>query len=68
MHCRKARAQPGVLSLDPEVRKGTPANDFTYYIRHNEEPLKRAVFYLANKVGSYRKMTISEVWLILWNT
>jgi zinc protease len=27
-------------------------NGFTYYIRHNEEPKNRVVFYLANKVGS----------------
>src|SRR3569623_185383 len=40
------------LPLDPAVRAGKLANGFTYYIRHNEEPKNRVVFYLANKVGS----------------
>lgn len=40
------------LPLDPAVRTGKLPNGFTYYIRHNEEPKKRVVFYLANKVGS----------------
>jgi len=44
------RAQ--VLPLDPAVRTGKLPNGFTYYIRHNEEPKNRVIFYLANKVGS----------------
>jgi len=40
------------LPLDPAVRTGQLPNGFTYYIRHNEEPKNRVVFYLANKVGS----------------
>ncbi|PJJ85027.1 M16 family metallopeptidase [Mucilaginibacter auburnensis] len=40
------------LPFDPAVRTGKLANGFTYYIRHNEEPKNRVVFYLANKVGS----------------
>jgi zinc protease len=40
------------LPLDPAVRTGKLANGFTYYIRHNEEPKNRVIFYLANKVGS----------------
>jgi len=40
------------IPLDPAVRTGKLANGFTYYIRHNEEPKNRVVFYLANKVGS----------------
>jgi len=40
------------LPLDPAVRTGKLPNGFTYYIRHNEEPKNRVVFYLANKVGS----------------
>ena len=40
------------LPLDPVVRTGKLANGFTYYIRHNEEPKNRVIFYLANKVGS----------------
>ncbi|TSJ44482.1 insulinase family protein [Mucilaginibacter corticis] len=45
-----AKAQQ--IPLDPAVRTGKLANGFTYYIRHNEEPKNRVVFYLANKVGS----------------
>lgn len=40
------------IPLDVAVRTGKLANGFTYYIRHNEEPKNRVVFYLANKVGS----------------
>jgi len=46
-------AQP--LPLDPAVRTGKLPNGFTYYIRHNAEPAKRVVFYLANKVGSMQE-------------
>ncbi|MCC8426884.1 pitrilysin family protein [Mucilaginibacter sp. UR6-11] len=45
-------AQEKPLPLDPAVRMGKLPNGFTYYIRHNEEPKNRVVFYLANKVGS----------------
>ncbi|MCS3732589.1 M16 family metallopeptidase [Mucilaginibacter dorajii] len=41
-----------ILPLDPAVRTGKLPNGFTYYIRHNEEPKNRVVFYMANKVGS----------------
>ena len=47
-----AIAQEKPLPLDPAVRTGKLANGFSYYIRHNEEPKKRVVFHLANKVGS----------------
>ncbi|MBD1362649.1 insulinase family protein [Mucilaginibacter sp. ZT4R22] len=47
-----AIAQEKPLPLDPAVRTGKLANGFSYYIRHNAEPKKRVVFYLANKVGS----------------
>ncbi|RZK42459.1 MAG: insulinase family protein [Pedobacter sp.] len=40
------------IPLDPLVRTGKLPNGFTYFIRHNESPKGRAVFYLANKVGS----------------
>src|SRR6202012_1813809 len=40
------------IPFDAAVRTGKLANGFTYYIRHNEEPKNRAVFYLVNKVGS----------------
>jgi len=46
------KKQAGDLPLDPAVRTGKLPNGFTYYIRHNEEPKNRVVFYLANKVGS----------------
>ncbi|WP_461791644.1 M16 family metallopeptidase [Pedobacter sp.] len=41
-----------LIPLDPNVRTGKLSNGFTYYIRHNEEPKNRVVFYLVNKVGS----------------
>lgn len=44
--------QAADLPLDPAVRTGKLPNGFTYYIRHNEEPKNRVIFYLANKVGS----------------
>jgi len=47
-----AITQAQVLPLDPEVRAGKLPNGFTYYIKHNEEPKNRVIFYLANKVGS----------------
>ena len=47
-----ALAQEKPLPLDTAVRTGKLPNGFTYYIRHNEEPKNRVVFYLANKVGS----------------
>lgn len=40
------------VPLDPAVRTGKLANGFTYYIRHNEQPRNRALFYLVNKAGS----------------
>jgi zinc protease len=52
-HTQRAMATSSTaLPLDPAVRTGKLANGFTYYIRHNEEPKNRVVFYLANKVGS----------------
>ncbi|MCJ8208828.1 insulinase family protein [Mucilaginibacter sp. RS28] len=45
-------AQAQVIPFDATVRTGKLANGFTYYIRHNEEPKNRVVFYLANKLGS----------------
>lgn len=41
-----------VIPLDPEVRTGKLPNGLTYYLRRNVAPKNRAVFYLANKVGS----------------
>jgi zinc protease len=40
------------IPLDPAVRTGKLLNGFTYYIRNNNEPQKRANLYLVNKVGS----------------
>lgn len=40
------------LPLNPEVRHGVLPNGLTYYILHNEQPKKRANFYIAQKVGS----------------
>jgi zinc protease len=47
-----ANVQAQTLPFDPAVRTGKLPNGFTYYIRHNEEPKKRVLFYLVNKVGS----------------
>lgn len=47
-----AVAPPNVLPLDKEVLIGKLPNGLTYYIRHNEQPQKRAELYLVNKVGS----------------
>jgi zinc protease len=44
--------QQKTLPFDPAVRTGKLANGFTYYIRHNEEPKKKVIMYLVNKVGS----------------
>jgi zinc protease len=46
------KKQAGDLPLDPAVRTGRLPNGFTYYIRRNEEPKNRVIFFLANKVGS----------------
>lgn len=40
------------LPVDSKVRIGKLENGFTYYIRHNALPEKRAEFYIAQKVGS----------------
>lgn len=40
------------LPLNPEVRHSVLPNGLTYYILHNEQPKKRANFYIAQKVGS----------------
>lgn len=45
-------AQQKTLPFDPAVRTGKLPNGFTYYIRHNEEPKKKVIMYLVNKVGS----------------
>ena len=52
LSAQTAKTPDKALPLDPAVRTGKLANGFTYYIRHNEEPKNRVVFYLANKVGS----------------
>ncbi len=47
-----AIAPPNVLPVDKDVIIGKLPNGLTYYIRHNEQPQKRAELYLVNKVGS----------------
>ncbi|HEX8023640.1 M16 family metallopeptidase [Mucilaginibacter sp.] len=49
-HANKATSV--LIPFDKAVRTGKLPNGLTYYIRHNEEPKNRVVFYLANKVGS----------------
>ena len=41
-----------LIPLDPKVRKGALENGLVYYIRHNEEPQKRAELRLAVNAGS----------------
>jgi zinc protease len=48
----QAQAPGQPIPLDTAVHTGKLANGFTYYIRRNNEPSKRALFYLVNKVGS----------------
>lgn len=40
------------LPMDPKIRYGKLENGLTYYIRHNEEPKERSVFYIAQNVGA----------------
>jgi zinc protease len=41
-----------LLPVDKDVLIGKLPNGLTYYIRHNEQPQKRAELYLVNKAGS----------------
>ena len=43
------------LPNDPAVRTGKLDNGMTYYIRHNEQPVQRAEFYLATDVGAFQE-------------
>ena len=43
------------LPFDTSVVKGKLSNGLTYYIQHNENPKKRAFFYIAQKVGSVQE-------------
>ncbi len=52
LFAQTTKKHTGDLPLDAAVRTGKLPNGFTYYIRHNEEPKNRVIFYLANKVGS----------------
>src|ERR1700761_6853155 len=52
LFAQSPKKQAKDLPIDPAVRTGKLPNGFTYYIRHNEEPKNRVIFYLANKVGS----------------
>lgn len=40
------------LPLDPAVKTGKLANGLTYFIRKNQYPEKRVIFYLVTKAGS----------------
>lgn len=51
-HITYAQQTSDVIPIDPAVTIGTLPNGFTYYIRKNTTPEKRAVMYLVNKVGS----------------
>jgi zinc protease len=43
------------LPFDTAVVKGVLPNGMTYYIQHNENPQKRAFFYIAQKVGAVQE-------------
>lgn len=43
------------LPLDPEVRVGRLDNGMTYYIKHAENPPKRADFFIAHNVGALQE-------------
>jgi len=47
-------AQPAIppVPVDPDIRIGKLEKGLTYYIRHNEEPKKRASFYIIQNVGA----------------
>lgn len=40
------------VPLDSAVRHGVLDNGMTYYIRHNQEPIERASFYIVQNVGA----------------
>ncbi|MDD2436510.1 MAG: insulinase family protein [Massilibacteroides sp.] len=44
--------QAPLLPIDPKVRYGQLENGLTYYIRGNQEPKKRAEFFIAQNVGA----------------
>ena len=44
-----------LIPLDPKVRYGTLENGLTYYLRHNEEPKKRAELRLVVNAGSLQE-------------
>ncbi len=48
-----AQTNPTTLvPLDPEIKTGRLENGMTYFIRHNNEPEKRASFYFIQNVGA----------------
>jgi zinc protease len=46
------KAGDSILPRDPALRTGVLPNGFTYFIRRNTEPHKRATFYMPMKAGS----------------
>lgn len=50
--CLATNVSAQLIPLDPAVRGGKLSNGFTYYIRHNTEPKKRAQLYLVSNFGS----------------
>lgn len=40
------------VPLDPTLRHGVLENGMTYYIKHNQEPIERASFYIIQNVGA----------------
>lgn len=47
-----AQNNGGAIPVDPEIRMGKLNNGMTYYIRQNNEPEKRASFYIMQNVGA----------------
>ena len=53
LNAQGKKAHEKSLSFDAAARTGKLSNGFTHYIRHNEEPKKKVIMYLVNKVGSF---------------
>ncbi len=57
-----AHAQMPNLPVDQSVRIGRLDNGLTYYLRHNNWPENRADFYIAQRVGSLQRKSLSAAW------
>ncbi len=53
-YCAQAQADKP-LPTDKSLRVGRLSNGMTYYIKHNENPAKRADFFIAHNVGALQE-------------